>query len=200
MQTALLVCGSAPCVHADLAAAKALYPVHEVMTINGACTVVPEAQHMLCGHTALSEDWVKERKRVYPDRPIRVHAGHLVRHWNKHKLYPSVTDWWLDVSSGATSAGKAALIGLRMGFSPVILCGCPMDGGGYVGGEAIVPHDPGCARVGFDKNQNNRIIARYRERMAELALGYFAGVVFSMSGYSRRVLGAPPAISEYGVK
>ncbi len=37
-----------------------------------------------------------------------------------------------------------------------------MDGGGYVQGEAVVAHDPGCARVGHDSNQKAKIICRYR--------------------------------------
>lgn len=194
---ALLVCGSAPCVFDDLAEARELYPDHEVMTINGACTVIADAQHMLCGHTALAEEWVAARKVAYPGKPVQVHAGYLVKHAKEREQRPSVTRWWTNVSSGATSAGKAALIGLQLGFSPIVLCGCPMNGGGYVKGEAVVPHILGCARVGDDKNKDKKIIKRYRERMAELALGEFSGVVFSMSGYSRQVLGPPPASPEY---
>lgn len=161
------------------------------MLVNGACTVIEQADHMLAGHTTLVEEWVRARRDTYGWVP-RVHAGCLVRNRGQYnKQYPSVTDWWENVSSGATSAGKAALIGMRMGFERIILCGCPMDGGGYVTGEAVVPHDPGCLRVGLDKNKDKKIIRRYKERMAELAAGEFRGKVFSMSGFTREVLGAP---------
>lgn len=196
MTRALLVVGSAPCAHDDLAAARALFPDGEVLLVNGACTMIEDAEHMLAGHTDRAEFFAATRREAFPDRPIRIHAS-----WARHRQrrpeppfdkYPSVTQWHgPEVSSGATSAGKAALIGLALGYDPVVLCGCPLDGSGYSFDEAYAPYDSSCQRVGDPKMQNRRTIVRYRERMKQLAETTFRGRVFSMSGYTKQVLGAP---------
>lgn len=194
--TALLVVGSAPCALEDLAAAKRLYSTAEVMLVNGACTMVENAEHMLAGHTAKANQFVAARDKAFPFAdPIRVHANTLIKHRRNYELmYPVVTDWWgPEMSSGATSAGKAALIGMAMGFDPIVLCGCPMDGSGYAPNEAVVPHDRSCARVGHAAAQGKRMILSYREKMISLARTTFKGKVFSMSGFTREHLGAPPA-------
>lgn len=195
MTKALLVVGSAPCALADLAAARELYPDAEVMTVNGACTMVRDAEHMLAGHSVKAEEFVAARKAAFPGMPLpRVHANVVDKHRRLYaQQFPSVTDWWgAAMSSGATSAGKAALIGIEMGFYPIILCGCPMDGSGYDKNEAKIRHDASCARVGDPTKQDRRTIKGYREKLVSLARTTFAGKVFSMSGFTRTHLGPPP--------
>lgn len=195
MTKALLVVGSAPCALADLAAARKMYPDSEVMTVNGACTMVRDAEHMLSGHTVKAEEFVAARAKAFPNDPVpRVHANVIDKHRRMYATtFPSVTDWWgAEMSSGATSAGKAALIGIAMGFYPIILCGCPMDGSGYDKNEAKVRHDASCARVGDPTKQDRRIIKSYHEKMISLARTTFKGRVFSMSGFTRTHLGGPP--------
>lgn len=164
------------------------------MLVNGACAAVEHAGHVLAGHTAKAEEFQAARLQAFPHAaPWRLHAN-----WNSPRKgipraeFPSVTDWWgPEVSSGATSAGKAAMIGLAMNFSKIVLCGCPMDGSGYSFDEARVSQDPACRRVGDAKSQSVKIIKRYRDTMAKLAQGAFKGRVFSMSGFTRQVLGGP---------
>lgn len=201
----LLIVGSAPCALADLAEAKAHYPEHEVMLVNGACTLVEKAEHMLAGHTTKAKEFKWARQAAFPNAPLpKIHANWAMP--SRHRRvedqqralrrdFPEVDVWWQgDVSSGATSAGKAALIGLRLGFDIIILCGCPMDGSGYHPGEAKVTVERGMQRVGDPKMQQRATVKRYRDRMATLARGDFAGIVFSMSGYTRQVLGVPPRV------
>lgn len=194
--SSLLVVGSAPGLYADLAAAQALCEDFEVMLVNGAGAAVEAAQHLLAGHTDKAEEFVKARDTAFPlAADYRVHAAFDFRR-GRSPLgdYPSVTDWWPQgqFSSGATSAGKAARIGLAMGFGRVILCGCPMDGSGYFPGESAgIGQLRACQRIGDPAKQQASTIRRYRERMAELAKGEFKGRVFSMSGFTREVLGAP---------
>lgn len=192
---ALIVVGSAPCWRDDLLKARALYPTAEVMTVNGACTLVEDAEHMLAGHTAKANEFVAARQKAFPGRPIRVHANTLVKNARQYKnAYPGVTDWHgPEMSSGATSAGKAALIGLKLGFYPIILAGCPMDGSGYDPKEAVVKHDKSCQRVGDSRWQQRRMICGYREKLVALAGTTFKDRVFSMSGFTRTHLGAPPS-------
>lgn len=192
----LLVVGSAPGLYADLAAAEALCDDFEVMLVNGAGAAVERAQHFLAGHTDKAEQFVAARDAAFPlARAYRVHATFVDRKSAQPPTeYPSVTDWWPQsrFSSGATSAGKAARIGLAMGFDRVILCGCPMDGSGYFPGESKgIPQLKACQRIGDPTKQQASTIRRYKERMAELAAGEFKDRVFSMSGWTREVLGAP---------
>ena len=192
----LLVVGSAPCLHEDLAAARARYPDAEIMLVNGACAAVEDAQHVLAGHTEKAEEFARAREQAFPFAlPWRLHATQRAgKNLIRPEEYPSVTDWWgADCTSGATSAGKAALIAFQMGFDRVILIGCPLDGSGYfVGESAGIPQLRSCQRVGDPRKQEAATIRRYKKRMAELAETTFKGRVFSMSGYTRELLGSPP--------
>lgn len=190
----LLVVGSAPSLYTDLAAAREKFPGAEVMLVNGACSAVEDAQHVLAGHTDKATFFAKARSDAFPFAlPWRLHATWMIRHPVPRDLYPEVTDWWgPEHSSGATSAGKAALIGLSMGFGRIVLCGCPMNGSGYFPGESAgIPQLKACQRIGDATKQEAATIRRYKKKMAELAQTTFKGKVFSMSGYTREVLGAP---------
>ena len=192
---ALLVVGSAPCLHDDMKAAFDLYPDAHVMLVNGACVAVEEAEHVLAGHREKAEYFAEARRTAFPFAlPWRLHAnGHKLDAQRKAAT-PSVTDWWdWSVSTGATSIGKGARIGLRMGYSPIILCGAPMDGSGYFPGESVVGREIRhlCRRVGDPAQQDHRTIVGYRNKFARLAADEFKGKVFSMSGFTRECLGSP---------
>lgn len=183
-----------------MAAAGMVYPKAHVMLVNGACVAVESAEHVLAGHTSKAEEFATARKNAFPFAlPWRLHANSTIRKARlgrpMQSLYPSVTDWWgAEYSSGATSAGKAVLIGLAMGYDAIVLCGAPMDGSGYFPGESEdglqIRHEKACQRVGDPTVQNRRTIMRYRERFKELA-PQWRGRVFSMSGFTRDCLGAP---------
>ena len=187
----MLAVGSAPCLFDDVQAALELYPGASLMLINGAWTAYRHAEHLLAGHTSKAGLFMSERLKRFPDAPAaRVHA--TLSYPAQRQENPLVTDWWgQDKVTGATSAGKAARIGLALGYDRVILCGCPLDSNvGYWDGEANVTHD-GCPR--FNTPDPRRAVARYRDKMAFLAKQEpFKSQVFSMSGYSRSVLGGPP--------
>ena len=197
----MLVVGSAPCLFEDWTRASLIRPFAATMLVNGACTALKNAEHMLCGHEEKAEFFVRERKRVFPDAPIRVHACcHPHRVGQYKQMFPSVTDWHPhECGVAATSASKAAKIALLMGYDEVILCGCPMDQEGYFPGEAKVPQHVMCARIGdfgmaFGGKvpvQETRIVKGYREKLKILAQTEFKGRVFSMSGYTRQCLGEP---------
>jgi hypothetical protein len=198
--TALLIVGSAPCLYNDLTAAREKFPDAHVLLVNGACAAVEDAQHVLAGHTSKAEEFAAARNAAFPlALPWRLHANTAIRKGRLARpiesLYPSVTDWWgAEFSSGATSVGKAVLIGLALGYGPIVICGAPMDGSGYFPGESEtgdkILHEKACQRVGDPTVQNRRTIMRYRERFKELSAGW-RGRVFSMSGFTKDCLGAP---------
>lgn len=193
MSRVLIVVGSAPCAHEDYAKAKAAYPDAETLLVNGACTMIREAEHMLCGHTAKSEEFAKARRAAFPDNPIRVHAAWTMPGRPPKSDFPSVTDWQPhSISTRASSAGKAARLGLMLGFDMVVLAGCPMDGSGYSFEEAKVSQDKSCLRIGDPNKQQFRAVNSYREHMTALAQTEFKGRVFSMSGFTMQQLGKPP--------
>jgi hypothetical protein len=198
----MLVVGSAPCLFEDVERALKLRPFASIMLVNGACTAIENAEHVLAGHEEKAEMFARERKRVFPNAPPwKLHATtHPHRLAAAKQMLPSVTDWHPhEVGQGATSASKAAKIGLLMGFDEIILCGCPMDQPGYFPGEAKVQQHIACQRIGdhgIAKGlgipvQQTRIIQAYRSRLKQLAETEFKGKVFSMSGFTRACLGAP---------
>lgn len=200
--TALLVVGSAPCLFEDVRAAAKLFPgIHDIMLVNGACAAIEDADHVLAGHTAKAEQFARARREAFPfAMPWRLHAastpGQFKRTTPKERLYPSVTDWWgPEYRSGATSVGKAVLIGLAMFYEPIVICGAPMDGSGYFPGEsqtgAKIEHEKACQRIGDENMQKRRTIIRYRETFKHLADTQWKGRVFSMSGFTKQCLGAP---------
>lgn len=163
------------------------------MAVNEAGGALKDIDHLLAGHTEKVERFVEYRRNKHPkSRPFEVHS---TEHSGVSKAdCPSVTQWWSKaMSSGATSAGVAAKIGLAMGFEWIVLCGCPMDGSGYFNPEETGGFDHRVnVRIGDPEKQGHRTVDGYRRKMKALADGEFKGRVFSMSGYTREILGAPP--------
>lgn len=187
----LLVVGSAPCLYEDVEAALRLRPAATLMLVNGACTCIEHAEHILAGHTANAEAYAKARRTKFP----HAHSWQLHASWHRLSeapvdVYISVTKWWPGtVVTGSTSIAKGVRIGFALGFKEIILCGSPMDGSGYSTEEAQIKHEHGCHRVGDPAKQAHRVIARYRAKFKVLAQTEFKDRVFSASGYTRECLG-----------
>ena len=199
----MLVVGSAPCLYEDVERALKLRPLASLMLVNGACTAIENAEHVLAGHEEKAEFFARERRRVFPNAPPwKLHASsHSHRLACSRQLFPSVTDWHPhEIGVGATSASKAVKLAFILGATEVIMCGCPMDQPGYFPGEAKVPQHISCQRIGDHgiarglgiPVQETRIVKLYRSRFKELAETEFKGRVFSMSGFTREQLGSPP--------
>ena len=216
----LIAVGSAPCLYKDLEEALKLRPLAEVMLINGACTAIENAEHVLAGHEEKASFFAAARRKAFPNAPPwRLHAcAHPHQMREIAFVCPDVTDWHpIEKGIGATSASRAAKIAkYRLGFDEVILAGSPLDDSGYFAGEGKgIPQDRSCVRVGDPgflkgfvtphhtgeystqpgmpmKAQETRIVKSYRTRFKELAEGEFKGWVFSMSGYTREIFGYPP--------
>lgn len=195
-EKAAIVVGSAPCLHDDLKRALDLFPFAFVIAVNGACAEVEHADAIVAGHTSKAENFVAARLAAFPEgKPFEVWANWVSENRQNGKfLFPSVTRWFgAKVSTGATSAAKAARMALEQEYEPVILCGCPLDDSGYFPGESqkgkSIGHD--CRRVGDPEQNDHRTILGYRNKFKKLAEKEFKGRVFSMSGNTRRWLGEP---------
>jgi hypothetical protein len=212
-----LVVGSAPCLFDDVAHALQLRPFATLMLVNGACTAIENAEHVLAGHEEKAEFFARARREKFPNAPPwRLHAcafPHRVA--CSKQLFPSVTDWHNhEIGVGATSASKAAKLAFILGATEVILCGCPMNQPGYFAGEGVgIPQHVACQRIGDHglvkgirgaevfggagkplPVQETRIIQGYRAKFKQLAEGEFKGRVFSMSGFTRECLGSPTEV------
>lgn len=195
MKRPAIVVGSAPCFADDLNKALERYPDAFVLTVNGACAGVEQADAILAGHTNKAEHFTKARRKTFPQgQPFEVWANWARPGREPVEDYPSVTRWFDGtMSTGATSAAKGARMALEVGYEPVILCGCPLDSSGYFKGEdRVVGHD--CRRVGDPAQIGHRTIEGYRRKFAKLAESEFKGRVFSMSGLTRELLGPPPGL------
>lgn len=176
----MLIVGSAPCVFDDVAAAEALGPCHRFL-INGAALLFERAEHWLIGHGEKAPMFKGARAAKFKTSIPFIHAS--VRGDTNPAHFTHV---WEGVSTGGTSAWKAVRIAKGMGYERIILCGCPIDDSGYAPGESKgVGHS--CARIGKGEG---RMYANYRRTFAVRAKGEGHNV-FSMSGYSRDLLGAP---------
>jgi hypothetical protein len=152
----LLVAGTAPCVHDDLGAA----PEGEMLAVNLAGVHFENARHWATVNEHELPDLVKSRMaRGYRMAGVDLHApGHAAGAHLWHMRRPS-------------SGLFGALVGMSLGYWPVVLCGCPQTG-----------------KNGFDGHKGN-----YEETFACWVedAPHMRGRVFSMSGKTRDLLGPP---------
>jgi len=164
------------------------------MLVNGACTALEDAQHVLSGHSYKAEEFAKARREKFPlALPWQLHATMTQKHLAEAgAVFPSVTRWWdKTYCHGATSIAKATDIGLRgLGFDEVILCGAPMDGSGYFVGEGTRTTND-CHRIGDPEKQHLRAIEGYRRKFRDTFAPKVKGRLFSMSGFTREIVGEP---------
>lgn len=184
----LLVVGSAPCLTADLDVAKGLRPSHLIMAINDAARWIP-ADMVFSYHASRIPEFAAGQRKFNTEFTTHGDARKI------HRNHDCADYFWHDLHHGATSAVAGAHAGLYMGFQEVILCGCPMNGGdGYAGPTA--PNTAADPRFGF-KMPGTGLIQRNQtglKRFATIAKDR----VFSLSGFSQQILGAPPEVPIYG--
>ena len=183
----LIVVGSSPCVHQDLKDALKLGRNAAYAGVNEGAGVVP-VEMIMSMHGEHMERFCALRNRL-KGGPFTTHAvmGNKVSMQDFDK-YP--VDFWWDAFSGASSAAAAIMIGKHMGFDEIILCGCPLSGGdGYY--LETYGSTPEMARVGFSTDQSG-LIQSYQKTFANYAKTPTFVNVFSMSGFTKSVLGPPP--------
>jgi len=186
----LYVVGSAPCALDDLAEARRLGRIHgwrgKVMAINEAAALV-RADFIASLHPEHMARFRKLQQQMFPDSRFTTHAA-------APDAYAEAVDfYWRDAHSGATSAFCGVKIGQMMGFTRIILCGCPMTGGdGYAVNTRPSKDAP---RFGFC-NPVSSVVRSHRHALDDEAKTSWAKGVYSMSGYSREVLGAPEEMQQ----
>lgn len=187
----LLVIGSATCVHADLADARASRPHAAVMAINEAVKVTcPNFITSL--HCEKMDQFVASSIHEYGRTIWSTHSGNVTARGQERGDCTAVDYWWPTMKHcGGTSAWAGAMIGAAMGFEEIVLCGCPMNGGdGYFNAGETTPSTPSDPRFG-EKPPHSSLIASTHDHIRKHSGTPEAALVRSMSGFTREILGVP---------
>jgi hypothetical protein len=171
----VLVCGNAWCLLEDIEGARAIYPDAPAIAVNGASGNV-KAMALFSMHPQKLPVWADlQRRKFGAGFTVHGRCKEHVYERNRRKM-PWVEYWWQDCS-GATSTWAARKIAAGMGFDQVILCGMPLEKGGYQGGK-----------IAKDFMRDD-VLAHYR-RLLERDKDWHEGVT-SMSGWTAEFLGRP---------
>jgi hypothetical protein len=123
------------------------------------------------------------------------HAGHVpIIHTTlaggQEDQFAKLADFvWPNVRKGGTSAFGAALVAKEIGFGPIILCGCHIDKTGYVPGYSHSKRTFAADRTG-----ENATIHSWREAWQMAKDNGQLEDVFSLGGYTQKVLGWPTTL------
>lgn len=181
----LIIVGSARCVWDDLEKLHTFRKkeiTDDVMCINDMIMYYPgEITHCVSCDAPMLHKWWAARRPPYKSSFSKVPRFHTV---SNEQGVPGIELW--PFQGGGTSGLLACHVGLELGYDEIILCGVPIDNTGHFW-EAT-----------WGKTNFNREIAdikgnirgdgrRFWTRAAET----FDGRVKSMSGNTRKILGAP---------
>ncbi len=161
----LLVCGSGRGLHDDAARVPAAVPT---LAVNLAALCVRRTVlHLASLHADLLRHFLAIRRHQQP--------GHI--HTHAVRLDADVESLWDFEGQPPCSGLFGALVGLAMGYAPVILAGVPEDDGGHF-------YDPPGSAGDYVTGGNDQSWLWHRDNV-------FAGRVRSFSGRTRDWLGDP---------
>ena len=167
----VLVCGSAACLPDDLALAKSRYGELPAIAVNGASKLV----HSIALYSKHPERFIERR---WLDGHQHFFGKTTVHADVRAEARPSCIDyWWEGLSGGGGSAWDARKLATAMGFSTVVLCGCPMVAGPHVGS------------LSFASFMHRDDVVEDFRRQIEADTDWHSGVV-SMSGWTRELFGS----------
>jgi hypothetical protein len=184
------VVGYAPSVYQDVEAARRLRPNAMMLGVKYSCVLFPEIEHVWTQHLEQAKDIRAKAGRgiAIHGRP-KMHQSRRIR-WITAGKDSDLDFAWPDLHWIYGSSGFGAALWARhgMGFDDVILCGVPMERGGYVADIAA-----------FKKPQADRgrsfaqpdVLQRWKGVIQGFAADGRAAGITSMSGWTREVLGAP---------
>jgi len=174
-----IICGSAPCLLADYKKVTESISDYLTIGINEAVKVI-SCNKLITAHPEL----IKDFKDGSINSNIETHSSKA--------YYPDWFDkadyFWSDIKGGATSGIDAVQVAIRMGFSKIILVGCPMDGGdGYFHSKKAPENVVGCPR--FGNKGNEHLVSKHQAKLAEIVKDGDFSSVSSMSGYTAKIFG-----------
>lgn len=178
------VVGTHPCADDDIAAARsaieAMSPEKlpiSVCAINDAAGLI-YADHIATAHPEKLEQFLEG-----VEHPIEIHSR------SKMKRPGARADEYVwNLNTGAGSALFGAAVMLAIGYELVVLCGCPMNGGG---GYSVKKHDGSLDDPRFGElSPAHSLVQGWQEQLRRFKEeNALAGRVRSMSGYTRKIFG-----------
>lgn len=188
-----IICGAAPSLLEDLEAARAMRPDATVLGVKFAACVIPEIEHVWTQHGELSLK-IKEAA----GRPITVHARprkfqkNIIGGWflpTPNEAWQAIDYVWptMNWAFGSSGAGGALWAKHGMGFDEVIMAGIQLsvDNLGYVDGYGQKPKRSDGKFAPEDSVHHwLQLLINHKQN------GRTKGI-YSMSGKTREVLGAP---------
>lgn len=173
MATPALVIGSGRCVWDDLHAAAGLGLSPVVVAVNDFIVYAPGTlAHAVSHHPDKLALWAELRRKV----PRKGKTASQVEPFVTHSSNPGpgVQRVWRQYHADGSSSLMAVRIALALGHEPVLVCGVPLDVGGYVWA------DP--------REETPQDFRRYRKAW-DKARVELEGRVRAPSGYLRDLLG-----------
>ena len=113
---------------------------------------------------------------------------------NKPWAYPAVDHWWNWRRGEATSVQTGIRIGLALHFREIILCGCPMEHAKILHPDQIEKDGPDWPPPRFVRGRfidSSQKVLTDARRFFEIFSPPWKGIVFSMSGWTKKILGEP---------
>lgn len=173
----VLVCGSAACLLDDYQQARDIYPAAPVIAVNDAAGAI-RAAFLFSLHPRKFPGWIAAQKRLHDEFTVHSSATrHVLTKMGKRPEMPWVDYWWSGVAHGGTSGWCGRRLARFLGFDLAVLCGIPLEAGGYFNGSRA-----------SKQNRSGATMAHYRH-MVETDTAMHDGVV-SMSGWTKEFFGA----------
>lgn len=144
------------------------HPLHDVMGVNQIGCFLPVMRHWFTAHHECLETW--KAMRSMP--PMYGTLDGITLHANA--AYPGTERWSISGAWACVSGMQAAVVGIELGYAPVVLAGIPSDNSGH-----FYPWN--------DFEAGNGMFHNHWDRLAH----FFAGRVKSLSGKTREMFGAP---------
>lgn len=146
-----------------------------ILGVNHAAAVIPEIEHIWTQHNNLAKQY-----KQAAGRPIWVHARPSI-------MGNDVDYWWRELAWVGGSSGFAGALWakLGMGFDEVIMVGTPLSAGSN-------KHLTEYSRV--THFADDHLIIGWQEQVKRHKKDGKTSGIYSMSGFTMKVLGAPPEL------
>jgi len=177
MSGVVFIVGTHPCYREDIDEAKQYFDYIDYCAVNDATELV-HADYVATGHP--------EKLDQFLDGIVHGIEIHSRKKFKQPKVRDNEHVWNINV--GGTSALFAVAAMLAIGYDEIVLCGCPMNGGG---GYALRKHngsveDP---RIG-DMEPSNDIIQGWHKNLKRFKEeNPLSDRVSSMSGVTQKIFG-----------
>lgn len=175
-----LIVGTHPCYKEDMDAALAIYPDADICGVNEAAALV-KCDHLATCHGEKAAHFLRVRKdKKRPTLHIRD---------NEHPKEKIKYHAW-SIQTMAGSATFACVAMLLTGYDKVIMCGCPMDGGGGYALKDTHKGDRYDPRIGYSDGAS-QMIRGWHNAMRKFKGEHpdMAARICSMSGKTKEVFG-----------